>query len=189
MISFPFSYINSCFQHELITLDSIKILEFKIDSCYCNCIYLFIEKDNIKKNTIKHIIEDNNIKCDSEDNIKYIIEDNNIKCDVENNDIKIIVKDNIKNINDSNDINDIINKRLELIYKCKLIKDKFEKIKEKKNIYELDLVLYNNFLSNIKDNSEFIIPELFKSKFKLFNKLINNNNLNFDSFYIEYYNE
>ena len=161
-------YINSCFQHELITLDSIKILDFKINSCYCNCIYLFVEK-----NIVKHIIEDNNIKCDIKDNnIKHIIEDNNIKFDVENNDIKII-----------------INKRLELIYKCKLIKDKFEKIKEKKNIYELDLVLYNNFLSNIKDNSEFIIPELFKSKFKLFNKLINNNNLNFDSFYIEYYNE
>ena len=39
-------YINSWFQHNLILCNSIKILEFKIDSCHCNCIYSFVEKNN-----------------------------------------------------------------------------------------------------------------------------------------------
>ena len=36
--------------------------------------------------------------------------------------------------------------------------------------------------------SSFIIPELFKEKFDIFNKLFKNNNLNYDSFISEYYN-
>ena len=37
-------------------------------------------------------------------------------------------------------------------------------------------------------DSSFIIPELFKEKFDIFNKLFKNNNLNYDSFISEYYN-
>ena len=95
-----------------------------------------------------------------------------------------------KNQNDENNeknVNDIINERLKLIYKCKLVKELSEKIKEKKNIYELDLLLYTNFLINIENDPNFIIPELFILKFNLFNKLKINNNLNFNSFYDEYY--
>jgi hypothetical protein len=69
------------------------------------------------------------------------------------------------------------------INKLKLEKQKLE---EQKTKYDYDIILYNKFKNNKINNQDFIIPELFENKFKLFNELENNNNLNFDNFIINY---
>ncbi len=71
-------------------------------------------------------------------------------------------------------------------YNINLLKAQREKIIESKNKYEVDLNLYNNFKDKIKDDSDFEIPEIFVDKFKIFEKLDNNNELNWDNFATEY---
>ena len=61
-----------------------------------------------------------------------------------------------------------------------------ERMSELKEIYNNDIKLYNKFKLNLIDDSKFIIPELFKDKFIIFQKLDNENRLDCDNFLKEY---
>ena len=66
-----------------------------------------------------------------------------------------------------------------------MLKVQKERIRESKEIYENDIILYSNFKQKIV-NDTFIIPELFKEKFELFKKLDEENRLNWENFVKEY---
>lgn len=81
-----------------------------------------------------------------------------------------------------------------LQHKINMLKIQKERIKESKEIYENDFKLYNKFKQELINNSNFIVPELFREKFELFKKLDNENRLDWDNFikentHVNTYNE
>ena len=78
--------------------------------------------------------------------------------------------------------NQLGQERINITHNINMLKINAEREKEKYNIYENDLNLYNKF-KNIKlTNNNFIIPILFEEKYNLFKKLDETNNISFDSF-------
>lgn len=75
--------------------------------------------------------------------------------------------------------------KIALQHKINMLKVQKERIRESKEIYENDIILYSNFKQKIV-NDTFIIPELFKEKFELFKKLDEENRLNWENFVKEY---
>ena len=81
--------------------------------------------------------------------------------------------------NDGEDIVDVQNQ-------INLLKIQKEKIEESKNKYEVDLGLYYKFKKNLEDDINFVIPELFKDKYKIFHQLDLKNNLSWETFSLVY---
>lgn len=74
-------------------------------------------------------------------------------------------------------------------YELQKLKKQKEHIENKKNVYKSDLNIFKK-LKELKKNSEtVVIPEMFCKKFELMEKLSNENNLNFNSFYDLYEDE
>jgi len=67
-----------------------------------------------------------------------------------------------------------------------LLKNQKEKIIESKNKYNIDLDIYKLFKNNLKEDTDFKIPELFVNSFNIFKKLEEENNLSWESFASEY---
>lgn len=94
-----------------------------------------------------------------------------------------------RNTNDKNKLakmNEVGIEKSNITQKINLLNLEKKKINEKENEFNYDLELYNKFKLIIKQNPKFIIPELFIEKFKIFEKLDDNNNLNFENFYDNY---
>ena len=83
---------------------------------------------------------------------------------------------------ESNEIEDIT----EVQNQINLLKIQKEKIEESKNKYEVDLGLYYKFKKNLEDDINFVIPELFKDKYKIFHQLDLKNNLSWETFSLVY---
>jgi hypothetical protein len=75
--------------------------------------------------------------------------------------------------------------KINIQHKINLLKLQKERIRESKEIYDNDIILYNKFKQNLSD-TKFIIPELFKDKFNLFKKLEEDNELNWENFVKKY---
>ena len=73
-------------------------------------------------------------------------------------------------------------KQSKIEYNMTLLKKKKEQIEENKNVYKTDYELYKRLKKIAKDNTEFIIPELFQVKYKTMDELENANNLSWDTF-------
>jgi hypothetical protein len=76
--------------------------------------------------------------------------------------------------------------KIAIQHKINMLKVLKERMSELKEIYNNDIKLYNKFKLNLIDDSKFIIPELFKDKFIIFQKLDNENRLDCDNFLKEY---
>ena len=73
-----------------------------------------------------------------------------------------------------------------LQHKINMLKVQKERIEESKEIYNNDINLYNKFKQNLNNDSNFIIPELFKDKFYILKKLDEENKLDWNNFFNEY---
>ena len=89
----------------------------------------------------------------------------------------------------NNNFLNILNKKIELKHQLNLINFNKEKLEEAKQVYNIDIQLFLKFKDLIKIDPNFIIPELFQDKFKLFMELETTNNLSFDSFIANYHKE
>ena len=74
-----------------------------------------------------------------------------------------------------------LEKQAELIRKINLLKFQKKRLEENKNEYTSNLQLYYKFKKK-KNEDDFVIPELFLEKFKIFTDLENSNNLSFEKY-------
>tara|TARA_B100000768_G_scaffold156636_1_gene154302 strand:+ start:3925 stop:4653 length:729 start_codon:yes stop_codon:yes gene_type:complete len=75
-----------------------------------------------------------------------------------------------------------LDKQAELIRNINLLKFQKKRLEENKNEYTSNLELYYKFKNKIKSEEDFVIPELFLEKFKIFTELENCNNLSFEKY-------
>ena len=64
-----------------------------------------------------------------------------------------------------------------------------DKLEESKNKYDVDLKLYYEFKKKLEEDINFVIPELFEEKYKLFHQLESQDNLNWETFALLYKEE
>jgi len=202
------TFVLTLLQNNIIN-DIITINRYILNSGYCSNKIIFNQKpkiivpiqiDNTIDNMKDNIDKIDNTK-DNIDNTKYNMKDNtkdNTKDNIDN--MKDNTKDNIDNTKDNINNNKIDNTKnyemMEIVVKNKIdiqrninILNKYKKkIIESKQVYENDIKLFNLFTNNLNNDSNFIIPELFIDKYKIFKKLTLENNVSWDSFNIEYDN-
>ena len=144
--------------------DNIDNLNYMIKGLKCNKFAKNLTYKSFYPNTICNVEDDKNIK-----NIK----NNNIKDD------KVV-----KELTD-----DELKEKSKIEYELNILKKEKQKIEDSKKEYDVDLKLYYNFKKIINENPDFILPELFTNKYKIFNKLENNNDLSWETFYQNYKKE
>ena len=149
-----------------------KILVFKSNSCYN---YKTIKVITNNSELIPNYIEEFNINK---------INDSNDLVNLDN-----VSDKNIKNTENNKKLLELAEKKKNIQHKINIINYNKNKITEYKNLYETDFKLFNKFNNLLISDSSFIIPELFQDKFNIFTSLLNNNNLNFNSFIKEFYKD
>lgn len=82
-------------------------------------------------------------------------------------------------------INEIEKEKHDLIHNMNLLKVQQNKITEVKQVFEVDLKLFNQFKLTKETDSNFIIPELFVNKYKIMNKLFLEDKLDWSNYYNE----
>lgn len=146
-------FIKSCLSNNLMT-DSADILVFISNSCFCiNTINIKLETNIIKNEVVPVQIKDH-------------IQSTQLK-EIDYNDPKFLK---------------LAEDKIILQHKINMLKVQKERIRESKEIYENDIKLYNKFKQDISINKNFVVPELFKEKFEIFQKLDLDNKLDWDNF-------
>ena len=157
-----------------------------------NLIGIFDNKESV--NNMVNGLEQNKL-CNKLTIQKFI---KNTICKVENNSIENNSIENNSIENNSKENNSKIIKltpeeeekrnkeKNEVEYELNKLKKEKEKIEESKKIFDVDLNLYKKFKKIKSDNTDFILPELFIEKYNVFEKLDNDNNLNWENFYVNY---
>ena len=159
-------YVFSLLQNNIID-DIISINKYILNSGYC---------------TDKIIFNHNNTKIQSTvQPKKNILIEKKIQNDIDNE--SNILIDNTKNYEN---LENIAKNKIELQHDINILKKQKEKLIESKQVYETDLKLFEMFTNEINKNPNFIIPELFINKYKIFKKLKLENDLSLESFNLEY---
>ena len=193
-----------------------KILIYKSNSCYClnyKIIYnnhnkKLLNKENNSTNTEHssffmsdsekykefYSTETLNQKGDTnnlENNIdSFPINKNLSSCFLEKNNFnentQLLNSSDIVNQDIQQKIMDITCKKMELNQQLNIIKYNKKKIKELKEVYDIDIKLFEKFENFLENDSNFIIPELFQEKFIIFKQLKKNNTLSYETFISQY---
>ena len=98
---------------------------------------------------------------------------------------------NIKPTNELDDdtqnkIKESRNNKIEIMNNINILKKEKEKMNDSKNIYEVDLKLFNRFKNLKTENNNFQIPDMFIDKYNLMLELENENKLTWENFYNMY---
>jgi hypothetical protein len=164
------TFILSCLQNNLMTT-SAKILKFKTNSCYYDNEYVITlpNASFSESSKVVNFIPDpvfipatQVIPSENLDLVKHIT-----KKDIDMDDPKV---------------KELAKERIDLQHKINLLKVHKQRIEENKKVYENDLNLFNVFSENIKNDKNFVIPELFVDKFNIIKKLKNDGKLSLENF-------
>ena len=148
---------------------------------------------NSSKTTISDLFSDiesdsdSDSDNDSELNVDYIstVSDTNSKKSIEST-----FSEYMKKREDSKKktklMNDVGQEKIDLTYHINVLKLEKKKIQEKETEYKYDIELYKKFKQLKETESKFIIPHLFNTKYNIFSKLDETNELSFDNFMILY---
>ena len=80
-------------------------------------------------------------------------------------------------------INEIEKEKHDLIHNMNLLKVQQNKIIEIKQVFDVDLKLFNQFKLTKETDNDFVIPELFLNKYKIMNKLLLEDKLDWSNYY------
>ena len=80
-------------------------------------------------------------------------------------------------------IDDIEKEKHNLIHNMNLLKLQQNKISEAKQVFDVDLKLFNQFKAAKETDNTFVIPELFVNKYKIMNKLFLEDKLDWSNYY------
>jgi hypothetical protein len=179
-------FILSCYQNNLMTKDAY-IHCYKMNSCY-------------KVNT--NIVTINNNSSSDCDMSLHVLTQHSIP---ESPTVSLNTKsDKINDLNPSADktliestitpeiklenekrINEIEKEKHDLIHNMNLLKMQQNKITEIKQVFDVDLKLFNQFKLAKETDNGFIIPELFVNKYKIMNNLFLKDKLDWSNYYNE----
>lgn len=156
-------------RHEIIYLlydkNSHSFITYDNDLNYLSQMINFFDRDyGIIKTRL------NSIFIDVESNVKYIHDEDNI---IEKPKETVVRREYTEK--EAKDI-------YEITRELNLLKQQKKRLEEKKTEYESNLKLYNKFKEEMKVKDAFIVPELFLSKFKLFEKLEKENEITFENY-------
>ena len=120
--------------------------------------------------------------------IKSYHENTITSCEYNNNDIESFTDEETTEENHNNEvvqnkIKESINNKIEIMNNINILKKEKEKINDSKNVYEVDLKLFNRFKNLKTENTNFQIPDMFIDKYNLMLELENENRLSWDNFY------
>jgi len=180
--------IEGCIQKNLLQINSVKIEKYVVNSFFKNTDcdisgnynIINVNSDfsgNLILDVSKNIINQLDIEDKKREEILETLKNNKLK--------KLMDKKQAE-LEKSEEYIKIKQDKIDLVHKINELKVEQKKLKELKASYEYDLKLYNNLLKEKEKNSSFIIPELFESKYKIFKKLDETNNNNFESFKFEW---
>lgn len=156
------TFILSCLQNNLMQ-NFANILTFRANSCYHEKVTIVtLNNKEEKKDKKENKEEKNNIIIKEE---------------------KVIDEQTVEQIEK------IAKEKIEIQHNINLLKIKKEQLEESKKVYENDIKLFKLFQENKNNNPDFIIPELFEKKYKIFDRLNNENRLSWDNFYLEHNHE
>jgi hypothetical protein len=144
---------------------------------------LFINNVNLRS----YIINSGYNSSNKEYNSETINKETNINQPILNNQSVLL---NTKNTIDYNSTEfiELSNTKIKTQHEINMLKKQKEKLDESKRVYENDLKLFNMFLETLNNDPEYIIPDIFIKKFRLMNKLNNENRLSWDNFNLEFDN-
>jgi hypothetical protein len=149
-------FIKSCLSNKLM-IGSADILVYIMNSClYVKTINVILDLTKTEKPINKQVKIEENIILANE---------------IDYNDPKYLK---------------LSEEKIDLQHKINMLKIQRERIEQSKKVYENDIKLYNNFKEQKDNDNLFIIPELFKDKFNIFENLDNQNKLSWDNFIKEY---
>lgn len=94
----------------------------------------------------------------------------------------VITNEISEKLNNSEEYKKIKEEEKKIYNKKKELEKQREKIKEMKNMFEVDKKLYTQFKEKLKEDDTFEIPILFRKKNQLLSKLEKDNTLNFENF-------
>ena len=178
-------FIFACLQNNLMKNNkSVYILTYKINSCfYTNKTLIELpSSDTVNEKQFNNIIDVKDIESSTE--TETTNDDDTSSDDDSTNNTSSVDTKNIMmqyNPNDPQEV-EIAKKKINMQHKINVIKCYKEKIQESQNVYDCDLKLYNNFKQNQMSDDQFSIPELFRGKYDVFEKLVSENKLSWDNF-------
>jgi len=77
---------------------------------------------------------------------------------------------------------DDMKNKTDIEYNINLLKKEKEKLENRKEVYEVDLKLYEKFKKIKEDNDDFEIPDMFEEKYEIFSVLEEMDSVDFESF-------
>lgn len=191
------TFILSCLQNNFMT-ESALIYCFRSNSCYkkkTNTVTLnyklFKNNEHSVDTTYSNSVSDssyessscNNTSDSSDSDAKPSI----ISTPKNTLNTSQIVGESVKLLDYNNPaIIEMAKQKIELQHKINILKVQKEKIEESKRIYDNDLKLFNIFKESKQTHPDFIIPELFTTKFEIIDNLHMTNNLSWENFIKNY---
>lgn len=167
------TFILSCLQNNLMTI-SAKILKFKTNSCYHENEYtITLPKSSFSESSkvVSFIPDPVFIPATQPEHVQpeHVQPEHvqPVKKDIDMDDPKV---------------KEIAKEKLDLQHKINLLKVHKQRIDESKKVYDNDLILYDKFSENIKNDNKFVIPELFVEKFNIIKKLKDEDKLSWENF-------
>jgi hypothetical protein len=181
------NFINSCLNCNFIKKsDKVLLQYYQINSFILNDTKII----NLRDKSLNNIqtVEINN------DNSNIYEEFSDSESDVSSSDVSSIDATNFLNIKKKerenfNKFIELGQEKIELQSQINKLNLDKKKLNEKKIKYDCDIELYEKFKNLKKENQNFEIPELFINKFHLFEKLEQDNDLNFEAFIDKYVDE
>jgi hypothetical protein len=182
------TFIIGCDQNDFFCKKNIYVESFVRNSCLkyesSNHVQVQVHVDkNVSENVIVNVDKKNQNQIDR---VKETDDKNRIISILETYKIKNDIKKKKKELEKSEEFLKNTQEKIDLTSKINELKLQKKKIEESHNEYNNDIQLYNKFKKDKDSNINFIIPELFTLKYGIFDKLNNENKINFENFREEY---
>jgi hypothetical protein len=201
-------FILSCYQNNLMTKDA-TIHCYKMNSCYkVNSKIVIFNNTSSDCDISLHVLTPHtipespststnvgiNVSPNNKKNKKkYLNSSDNSVCGSQSSDEDYQTKTPIEMISitpemklqNEKRIADIEKEKHDLIHKMNLLKLQQKNITEAKQIFDVDLKLFNQFKTSKEINDQFVIPELFINKYKIMSKLFLEDKLDWSNYYYE----
>jgi len=153
------NYVSGCVQNKFFTKEMISIKTFVVNSCLG--VSLPVNKPQASK--------------------PQASKPQASKQQVNNLQVSKPLKTNVKKLENPQSLSPI--ERTELTHKNNVLKNDKKKMENELNIYNTEVEIYKQFKDKKKKDDTFMIPEMFRVKYKLYSELDNKNKLNFDDYH------
>jgi hypothetical protein len=166
------NFISGCLQNRFFNNIDIKTKKFIMNSINC------LEKE-VSKNSLE---EQKQFKL-QENGKKQFKDKINEKKELET---KELLEKKRKEILESEEYKNLMQGKIETKHQLNELKQKKKKLEEEKETYVYDLEMYQKLKKEKEKMENFVIPEIFKLKYDVFEKLEENNITSFDNFKTEW---